>query len=190
MNLKDNPAFQVAFTSQVHSLNLYMPKDVSKYHMSRYMAGGAQNIYSGAGSTREFLEKMAGTVKGWCNDTISPTDSIRTDIGTMMDNLLYRLKYPIDEHCSLRMGAIFCFMEHEDPDKVHDHFTREKVAMAIGNYEKGIEGDPELYTFFLTTGLGFTQAYSGLLDTSIDTDYFSQREAVLQSMLPQVLQTG
>jgi len=184
MKLSDNPAYQVAFTSQVHGIKLYTPRDITKYHTSRYIAAGAQNIFSDAGATKDFLHQMATQVKTWCNDTANKNDTLRSDVSTMMDNLLYRLKYPVDELCSLRMGALFCFMEDENPDVVANFFTERKIMLATGNYEQRISADPELYAFFLNMGIEATPVYKESFDISTATAYFSQRSQVLQSLLP------
>jgi hypothetical protein len=183
MTLSNNPAYQVAFESKVHNLKLYAPAG-TEYHTSRYMAAGAQDIFSASGASRDYLKRVAETVKDWCNDTTNNKAQLRTDVGTMMDNLLYRLQYPVDELCALRMGAIFCFMEDEDPNSCQDFFTQRKVMLATGNLEKGLKADPELYTFFLTLGVESTPSYKDRLGISIDTDYFNQRREILQGLTP------
>lgn len=182
--LKDNPEYREVFYSKVHEKRFYMPADMANgYHISRYVAGGAQDIFSAAGATKEYLQKVATIVKGMCNNEKSTT-TIRTDVGTLMDNLLYRLQYPVDELCSIRMGAIFTFIEGEDPDTVHDFHTQSKVTLATGDFERNTPPDPELYTFFLTAGIEFTASYKELSNISIDTDYFNQRRAALAGTLP------
>jgi hypothetical protein len=184
MEFANNPAFTPAFTSEVHRCTFYMPSDLANgYHMSRFVAASAQDIYSGAGATKEVLQKIASDVVAMCNDTKKQMDTLRTDVATLMNNLLYRLKYPIDEDCAIRMGALFCFMPGENPDAVHDFWTQKKVAMAKGDYERGIEPDPDLYAFFLRQGLQSSPSYARLLDTLTATTMDQRREA-LRGLVP------
>jgi len=189
--LKNNPLYRIAFQSKVHGIDLYIPAEGAAYHTSRYMAAGAQDIYSSAGATKELTGKIYKEIKRLCNDAHSKKDiSALMDINTWMDNLLYRHSYPIDELCSVRMGAIYSFMEDEDPDTMHDLFTQKKVAFAMGNFEQGVRSDPELYTFFLSMGIVYTPAYRELSDITTDTDYFSRRSETIAALTPQQSHSG
>jgi hypothetical protein len=183
-----NPKYKEVFHSKVHDMRFYMPEDVATgYHISRYVAAGAQNIYAASGATKELLEAMMDKMLELCNDEKS-LKTLRTDIATLANNIKYRLRYPVDEDCALRMGAIYTFMEGEDPDTTEDFWTRKKLVLAKGDPAVGgasIKADPELYAFFLSTGLPFTQAWSGLSATSTGSDYFSQRAEMLNAMQPQ-----
>lgn len=183
--LKDNPSFKEVFHSKVHDLKFYMPEDPANgYHMSRYVAAGAQNIYAAAGTTKELLEAMMDKMLELCNDEKS-LKTLRTDVATLANNIKYRLRYPVDEDCAIRMGAIYTFIEGENPDLTEDHWTRRKMTLAKGDALQNIAPDPELYAFFLSIGLPYTPAWSGLSDTLNNSNYFSQRTEALNALMPQ-----
>ena len=181
--IKDNSLFKVVFESEVHGCKFYAPQSDSDYHLSRYVAAGAQNIYSGAGATKDVLKNITDTMLKLCNDEKN-VNTLRTDIAVLANNIQYRLKYPIDEDCALRMGAIYVFMEDEDPEQVNDLFTRRKVVMAKGDIANNIPADPELYAFFLNTGISNTPSWSGLENPLNDIAYFKNREEALLSSVP------
>ena len=88
-----NPAYKEVFHSTVHNIKLYMPEDVATgYHMSRYVAAGAQNIYSGGGATKDLLAAMMDKMLELCNDEKN-VKNLRTDIATLANNIKYRLRY-------------------------------------------------------------------------------------------------
>src|SRR5690606_1498497 len=155
----DATKYQVVFESKVHGVKFYTPANDTDYHLSRYVAAGAQNIYSSAGATREVLEAIADNMLQIVNADGNRTPSIKTDIGVLANNIKYRLKYPVDEDCAIRMGAIYCFMDGENPDEMHDLYTRKKMDYAKGSADGKIPADPELYSFFLTLGVQSTPAW-------------------------------
>lgn len=183
--MKDQNLYAVAFESKIHNCKLYVPATDTDYHMSRYLAAGAQNIYSSSGATRDVLSAIADRVLSICNADKKQADTWRSDISTLMNNVKYRLQYPIDEDCAIRMGAIYCFMEEENPDEMHDVYTRKKIAMAKGDPINGIPADPELYAFFLNLGVKSTQSWKEYETLLEDTDYFLNRQETLSSMTPQ-----
>ncbi len=169
--LSDNPLFKVAF--QNNSVTLYMPVDVTSYHKSREVAMQAQERYSKAGVSKEVLEQMCARAIEMCNKTTS-MDTLRTDMGVLWNNILARMNDPVDELCAIRMGAIACFLDDEDPDKVEISWTDRKVRLAF-EY-------PDLYTFFLDTGISFTPTYSNLLRGLNVEDYLSNRKEMLKGL--------
>lgn len=180
----DNPQYKEVFYSHVHQLRFYMPADIANgYHMSRYVAAGAQNIYAAGGATKELLNAMMDKMLELCNDEKS-VKTLRTDIATLANNIKYRLRYPVDEDCALRMGAIYCFAEGENPDTVEDYWTNRKLLLAKGDATQGIKPDPELYRFFLTIGVPYTPAWNEQSDILNDTNYFSQRREMLNALMP------
>lgn len=184
IDLSKDPRYLAAFTSTVHNLTIYTPADSTDYHMSRYVAAGAQEIYASCGATKELTGKMYEEMKKICDEAHSNKNlSGYMQINTLLDNLLYRHAYPVDELCALRMGAILSFLPNEDPEAIYDAHTRKKVALALG--DENTPGDPELYAFFLTLGVVHTPAYTGLLATLIDSDYLERREVALRSLRPQ-----
>jgi hypothetical protein len=181
----ENPKYREVFYSQVHDVRFYMPEDIANgYHMSRYVAAGAQNIYSSSGATKDLLGAMMDKMLELCNDEKN-IKTLRTDVATLANNIKYRLSYPVDEDCALRMGAIYTFIEGEDADVTDDFWTRKKLRLAKGDVSQNIKPDPELYAFFLSTGLPFTPAWKEQSVTSTDLNYFSKREEALNSLLPQ-----
>lgn len=184
MNLAQDPKYKEVFHSTVHGLRFYMPQDAANgYHLSRYVAAGAQNIYATTGATKELLEAMMNKVLELCNEEKN-LKTLRTDVATLANNIKYRLRYPVDEDCALRMGAIYTLMDGENPDTVDDYHTRRKLALAKGDGTQNIAPDPELYTFFLATGLPSTPAWSALYNTLSATDYFKERAETLNALTP------
>lgn len=181
----NNPKYKEVFYSTVHNLRFYMPEDIATgYHLSRYVAAGAQNIYSGAGATKDLLDALMDKMLERCNDEKN-LKNLRTDIAVLANNIKYRLRYPVDEDCALRMGAIYCFIDGEDPDTTEDYHTRRKVMLAKGDNAQNIPPDPQLYAFFLSIGIPYTPAWSELSDTLTSTSYFSQRQETLNALMPQ-----
>lgn len=183
MTFENNPLYKVVFESKVHGCKFYGPSGESDYHLSRYVAAGAQNIYSGAGATKDALQAITDKMLELCNDEKN-IKSLRTDVTILAQNIQYRLKYPIDEDCALRMGAIYVFMEDEQPEEVHDLFTRRKIAMAKGDLANKIPADPELYAFFLNTGIENTPSWKESEIALSGTAYFRTREEALFGLVP------
>lgn len=156
-----------------HGIKLYEP--LGDYHMSRYVAAGAQNVYSSTGATKDFIIALATQVKQMCEDEQNKVQ-LRTDIGTLMNNLLYRTQYPVDEDCAIRMGAIYSLMEGEDPDVVSAAMTEQKVKLA--------HKYPDLYTFFLTAGIVYTPGWNDINKDSLTTEYFQTRRQALSNLTP------
>lgn len=181
----NNPKYKEVFHSLVHNIKFYIPEDVANgYHMSRYVAAGEQNIYAAGGATKQLLSAMMDKMLELCNDEKN-LKTLRTDIATLANNIKYRLKYPVDEDCALRMGAIYCFAEGENPEHTEDFWTSRKVALAKGDATQKVAADPELYSFFLSLGIASTPAWKELSDTLIDTNYFNQRTDTLNALMPQ-----
>lgn len=181
----DNPAYREVFHSKIHNVRLYMPQDAANgYHMSRYVAAGAQNIYAAGGATKDLLGAMMDKMLELCNDEKN-VKSLRTDIATLANNIKYRLRYPVDEDCALRMGAIYVFAEGEDPETTEDYWTARKVAWAKGDTTQGIAPDPELYAFFLSIGIASTPAWKEQSDILTDSNYFKTRTDNLNGLMPQ-----
>lgn len=182
---KDNPKYTQVFTSKVHNASFYMPQDVANgYHMSRYVAAGAQNIYAAGGATKDLLNTMMDKMLELCNDEKN-VKNLRTDVATLANNIKYRLKYPVDEDCALRMGAIYTFTDGEDAEQTEDFWTNKKLAWAKGDATQNIAPDPELYSFFLSIGTASTPAWKEQLDILTDTNYFKTRKENLNALQPQ-----
>lgn len=180
---KDNPDYTHVFRSEVHGIDFYVPSITGKYHVSRYIAAGAQEIYSSMGATRDTLEKIVDEVLKMCEGE-KIKETLRTGVTALMQNLRYRLHYPVDELCAVRMGALLVFMDGEDPNGVNDFYTRRKTDLAAGNYQTGVTPDPDLYDFFLRTGVINTKAYADQSASMNDTAYFRNRTEILNSWSP------
>lgn len=178
MIFKDNPAYNPVFELKRDgrdSIFFYAPTNIAEgYHVSRYVAAQAQSAYAAAGITPELLNSLMDTVITLLNDEKKGKSTLRTDIGVIANQIKYRTKYPVDEDVCLRMSAIYTFMEGENPDKVDDSWTKRKVTLAKDN--------PDLYAFFLTTGIRFTPRYQELSEALNLGEYFPTREEAIRSM--------
>lgn len=165
-----------------NGLRFYTLVDAKQYHTSRIVQYHSQHIYATAGADKSFLQAVADEMIKMCNSD-KPSNTFRTDIGLLAQNIKYRTQYPVDELCALRVGAILSFMESEheseDPNKCLHFWVDRKVELA--------KKHPELYTFFLTWGIANLPEYNDGLSTSNETDYFKQRKEVLATMMPEHL---
>lgn len=171
--LSNNPSYQIVHV--VDGINIYMPVDVSNgYHIERFVAATSQQMYSESGATKAVITEIVDAIlKTVEDDTVK---MVRTNVAVLANNLKTRLKYPVDEDCSLRMGAILTFIENENPDKVEEFWIQKKIALAHSN--------SDAYTFFLSTGIEFTKSYREQSGTSIDMQYFNKRREMLRGLLP------
>lgn len=187
MTLKDNPAYKEVFESHVHNVKLYAPVEVTKYHNSRHIAARVQDLYSQSGATKELQAQYYNEIERLCLEGIQRNAKENfMAINTLMANLKYRHAYPIDDMCAIRMGAIYCFLEDENPDTVNAFYTQKKVEYALG---KGLElsADPDMYAFFLDMGIAYTPSWQGSLDHLNDTAYFETRSEKLRELSPPYL---
>lgn len=178
MNFKDNPEFVECFNDG--NVILYMPAEISAYHKSRELAMQVQDSYSRCGVSRDVLASLTDKLLELANKQ-NNTDTLKTDIGVIANNLRYRMSNIVDEQCIIRMAAIACFIEGEDPNSVSEAWTNRKVKLS--------EGNPGLYSFFLDTGVAFTPEYNALLRGLQAGEYLANRKLVidgltLQSTLP------
>lgn len=180
MKFKDNPEYTEVHTLAIEGelpVKFYIPADVAQgYHISRYAAAQAQNIYSGSGATAEVLNSLMDSIIKLCNDGKKTTSTIRTDIGILANQVKYRTKYPVDEDCCLRMAAIYTFIEGEDPNRVNNDWINKKVNLAKSN--------ADLYTFFLHMGMIYTPSYRELSEVLKDSDYFQTRAEAIRGLTP------
>lgn len=173
--LKNNPIYKIA--AAFDGIDVFILNDDTQYHIERYIAATAQQIYSDSGATKDILNSLIDEILLKCNNE-RDIKLLRTDIGSLANNIKYRLAYPIDEDCAIRMGAILSFLDEEDPDKVLPFWTEKKVKMAHAN--------PDAYTFFLTWGAINTPSYKEAFSTLIDMEYFSKRRIALKGLLPPI----
>lgn len=186
VQFENNPDYKIAFESDVHKKRFYVPSNLSNYHISRQMAANAQNIYASSGATKDVFKYLVTMMLDIVNDE-KDLKRVRTDIGTLCNNILYRLQYPVDEDCGLRLGATYVFIEGEDPDIYSLPYTKQKEDLAKGNIQKGIKPDPKLYAFFLTMGIASMESYQNLSEGLKDMEYLMEREKILRTLMPQSL---
>lgn len=180
----DNDAnYKLVYESKVHGKSFYVPSNLSDYHLSRQMAGNAQNIYGSGGATKDVLDFLMDKMLDMLNN---PTEisRLRTDLATICNNIKYRLRYPVDEECGLRLGAIYVFIEGENPNVYSLSYTKQKEMLAKGDVQAGLEPDPDLYTFFLTMGIGSMESWQNLSEDLKSLEYLSERNKILKSMMP------
>lgn len=169
--------------------HIYTPVNIAEgYHLSRKVQADNQIIYSNAGATSEQLNMAMDAILEYCNST-GKLD--RTNIAVIANDIKYRLKYPVDEHCAIRMGCVLSFVEwtepakvnggnieaptrtiSEDPNKYDAFFTDIKFDLAMNN--------PDAYAFFLSWGIANTPTYREASDISISMDYFRKRKETLR----------
>lgn len=178
--LHNKEEFEVVFEGSGYKL--YAPVSVEGgYHTLRYVDIELQALYASSGGTPEVFGALFDEILTLCN-TGGDVGTRFTDIGTIVNMLKYRLAYPVDQHCSVRVGCLLTFIEFEDngitryenPDVVSPYFTDKKVDLALSN--------PDLYAFFLTLGAHNIGGYRGRLDILESGDYFQKREEAIRGL--------
>lgn len=162
------PDYQKVYDA--HGTVLYAPSAITQYHKSREVAMSVQEKYANAGISRDVLQQIANKAIEMCNEQ-RDTKTLRTDMGTLWNNILARTRNPIDELCAVRMGAIACFLPNENPEQLTEEYTSIKVRMA--------EKDPDLYAFFLYMGVQLLPQYFLVLRTLNVQEYLDNRKQML-----------
>lgn len=185
--LKGNKSYTLQ--KELGNVRIYTLTNTMELHTTRYVELLNQQIYSSSGANKDILEQTMNEILTRCND-MKNQKTFRTDVAALANSVLYRLKYPVDQHCAIRMGAMCCFYEEdilnqdgsvysvlsEDKPQFDAFFQQKKEMLALSN--------PEWYSFFLSLGIVNTPQYNTLLDTLTDTDYFRKREETIQAILP------
>lgn len=179
--LKDNIEYTLLLTHAGY--NFFIPAQTTEYHTSRLVEASNQQIYANAGGNAEVFEAIANDIIFRANKQLN-VDTFRTDAALLAQQIKYRKKYPVDQHCAIRMGAILSFIEEdketpvfsEDPNKMNLLFQQRKEELAFLH--------PELYTFFLTWGVENIPTYKEHFTTLTDMDYFSKRMATIRGLTP------
>lgn len=183
--LRNNNEFQLIFNipgiGEKEGYNFYIPAQTTEYHTSRLVEASNQQIYANAGANAEVFEAIADDIILRSNTQMNK-ETFRSDVAILANQIKYRKKYPVDQHCAIRMGAILSFIEEdkdeptfsEDPNKVQLLYQQRKETLAFDN--------PELYTFFLTWGSENIPIYKEHFATSIDMEYFSKRMDAIRSL--------
>lgn len=178
---KDNPAYTCEYAAGRHKL--YIPENIATgYHERRKIEATVQAIYSNAGTTKDTLQLLTDKMLEVINEG---GKTALSDVAVLINNIQYRLNYPIDQHCSVRMGALLCFLEIESPegdvisseraDLPESHWLEKKMQLA--------DSDPDMYSFFFTWGFANTEAYRQQPDILTDTTYFRTRQEMLTNLM-------
>jgi hypothetical protein len=153
----------------------YMPTETTAYHKSRELAMAGQDTFSRAGIDPETLREFAQLLLDKANKVTNDA-TLRTDVGVVATNLLLRLREPIDELCAIRMGAIACIHEDEDPDKCTQSWIQRKIQLA--------KEHPAIFDFFLQMGIAFTPEYVNLLRGLEAEEYLLRRNRQIELLTP------
>lgn len=180
----NNPAYTLV--KQVDQYRLYVPTQETEYSMIRHIEATKQATYAAAGANEEVIQAHLQAILDRCNAANS-FDNFKTEITQIASALLYRTKYPVDQHCAVRMGCILSFLEHdeagttisEDPNKCDFVWQQKKEQLAFQHQD--------LYDFFLTWGATNVPQWSNRLDTLTEREYLLNRMTTLRSMLPKDL---
>lgn len=178
---RNNPDFKLEIEHGPYCI--YTPVDIANgYSTQRYIEALNQQDYANSGGNKEVWSKLADQLIDWANST-HPVDDIRTNMGLIGQNMRYRLQYPVDQHCAVRMGAILSFIEYkdaigmvvtEDPADYKSRFTQLKETLAHQH--------PDLYAFFLSWGIANLPEYRKALDGSTAQDYFNRRTEAIRTL--------
>lgn len=170
MTFKDNPAYKPVATSSVTGVTFYQLTDITNLPLDRKIALESQIAFADGVITKELLEKIATAALKDLNETKTLTNQ-----AVFWNNLLYRVRYPIDEDTTLRAAAVCLYIDGEE-EKVESHWTDRKV------HEMKL--DSQLHAFFLTLGLGITKKSLGFGGESSVEEYFRNRNHTLKTLNP------
>lgn len=170
--------FRVAY--EKGDVKIYVPNNATDYHASRFQEAMRLSAYAGAGIDEDLLRKHCEYVIELCN---SDSKTVKTDIAGIMNSLLARMKYPIDVHCSMRMGILLSFIEYREGGELFMENPYEVLHHYLGVKERLALSDGDLYSFFLTWGISNIPRYDSHLSTLDDLDYFQNRMMKVRSLL-------
>lgn len=173
MALHSNPLYKEVFR---HGTDVfYMPVETTAYHKSRELAMNGQDIFSRCGIDPETLRTYMQQLLDVANGN-KAKDTLRSDAAVIASNILLRLKSPVDELCAIRMGAIALIHEDEDPNTCTQAWIKHKTELA--------QQHPDMFTFFLHTGIAFTPEYNSLLRGLEAEEYLTKRAEALSLLVP------
>lgn len=174
MKHADNPKLTLALESLGYKF--YTHNSVEDYHLTRKLEAERHIIYANAGATRELIQAICKEIIERANRDNFRT--ARTDIAVLANNLLYRTSKPVDEHCAMRMGAIMTFISS---DTVEEDINSSGADWLPIKEELAMK-DPNVYSFFLITGIALIPEYRRLADTLQIQDYFRSRREDLAGL--------
>lgn len=199
----NNPAYQLQqiVTTKEATYRIYIPVNTSDYHMIRHVEATKQATYAASGANAEVIQAHLNAILDRCNQAQS-FDSFKTDITSITNALMFRTKYPVDQHCGVRMGCILSFLEVEENETEGITFTDYTPPKEVKTGTRITSEDPnkadfiwqdrkeklafehqELYTFFLTWGVTNVPQWSDHLNTLKDMEYLLNRRQTLLSIL-------
>ena len=118
MTFKDNPDYEIAHSvmHEGNQVDFFVPVDKTNgYHLSRKIAGDAQDSIARLGATVETFETDIDKVNELLNQDGLKNEKRIENAASYLKWIKYRLKHPKNEECALRMAAIFLFIEGENP---------------------------------------------------------------------------
>lgn len=182
---KDNPKY--THKGNYGGIDVYICENAADWHISRYIEAMNWQSFAACGVTKDHLTAITDEILRICNDE-KQVKNVRTDIGSLVNVLKYKMRFPVEEKCGVYLGAILSFIEYEDngnvisePDeRVDNMFIRKKIELA--------DKYPEAYAFFLTWGSVNIPEYKEHLALLTDTEYLTSREEQIKMLLPKHLQ--
>lgn len=162
---------------------IFIPaNEATGYHMQRWVKAQEHSIYANAGGNKEVFQAIAEAGIDICEN--HPKANVRTDNAALWNNILYRLRYPVDADAGIRMGAILSFMEIVNADgsvtvepasDVHQWWLHKKEDLC--------RIDPDVYAFFLSLGIANLPLYKQHFDTLTDQGYFRKRMEAIAALM-------
>lgn len=167
----DTTKYKLIYTNE-HG-NFYVAIDPNNYHLSRYVAANVQDIYASCGTTPDYMDSITNRMLDIINT--SNVDRIKSDLSVLVNNIRYRLKYPVDQDAALRMACCYIIHEDENPDEVNPHWMQKKLEWC--------KSDGKMYEVFFSHGVTFTPSWKERLsDLGEMTVYLNQRNEALMSL--------
>lgn len=178
------PEHKFTLAYEYGKYKFFIPHKSSEYHTRRYVELIKQEHYNSAGGNKEVFARIAESLK-----TLAVTHKdivkLSQDVITLATQIEIRSKYPIDQHCCIRMGCIGTFLQYkddrsqdiilEDPNDYNQFFQQKKEDLALSV--------PELYDFFLRMGIGLSQTYEELRKGLDVEAYISSRSIAIAELI-------
>lgn len=162
---------------------IFIPaNEATGYHMQRWVKAQEHSIYANAGGNKEVFQAIAEAGIDICEN--QPKANVRTDNAALWNNILYRLRYPVDADAGIRMGAMLSFMEIVNADgSVTAEPAGDVQQWWLQKKEDLCRLDPDMYAFFLSLGIANLPVYKQLFDTSMDQEYFRKRMEAIAALM-------
>lgn len=177
----NNPAYTLA--KEVDQYRIYIPTQETEYSTIRHVEATKQATYAAAGANEEVIQAHLQAILDRCNAANS-FEGFKTDVTSITQALMYRTKYPVDQHCGVRMGCILSFLEYEEGEITHSEDPAKADFVWQQKKEQLAFKHQELYDFFLSWGAANVPKWSTHLDSLQEREYLLNRMTTLRSMLP------